>query len=579
MADKAKKTFTSAEIGIEPDGPVKFSSADLGIEPSIVEVPPETESALMKVVNLVAKPAGKALKTVSEPFAALDKISGAPVRAGLAAAQNDGNIIDILGAAGDQFAAGLPTAQRQGELLPTTPEMADLAYEGMTKSGIKPEFAASMAPPMGAVADIALDPTMLLPSRTATKAVETVGDLARLGVKKAGRAYGAAEAVATGAIAGTANFMTRGALQPEKALNMYKKLSSWEMLFPGDKQFGAMSRQGQKIGEMRQAFRAQPIAVPGSHETALGMISQIQEAQRRMAMPPAKAQAAIEFIKERAFEKRTNFDPLNPDVGAIEELVAKDMTLDELDDVVQNVDDIIYTPQGKDRSLDGFFGPAIKKTRAMADEVMQTVPEGQLFKSEKGQYEALATAGKERSHLVESMSDAGGVASLVTKEWWPVVAAKAIIPGTFVNALAVVKMPRETAQMLAKAQASGSVTMLRDALQSAAAKHPFITERLVRGTMLLAGKPQGNQTLDESEVELLAVPKSFDPEVIAQERTRIQNDSNIPSTQKAKALSDINKNGYVNLPQPEMAAADPTEQVFGGQVGLEDLVKSLEAVQ
>jgi len=585
MADaKNKKTFSSADLGIEPANIKKtFSSADLGVAPLLggSDGPQEDQSALMKVVNLIAKPAGKALETVAAPFAALDKVTSAPLRAGLGAAQGGANIVDSLGAAGDQLAAGIPTAHRQGELLPSTPEMSDIAYEGMTRGGIQPEFAASMAPPMGMLAEVALDPTMLIPGRPATKALDMAGDVVRTGARTLGKTAVTAEAATVGAIAGTASFMTRGALKPEKAINMYRRLSTMEMLMPGTKQYGKMSVQGAKIGAMREAFRAQPIAVPGSHDVALGIIDNLMQAQKRMAAPPAKAQATIEFIKERAFDRRVDFDPMNPDIPGVETLTARDLTLDELDDIVQNADDIIYTPQGKDRSLDGFFGPMIKKSRSMADEVMQTVPEGQLFKQEKGSYEALATAGKERSHLVESMSDMGGVAALVTKQWWPVVAAKAIVPGTFVNALAVVKMPRQAAAMLAKAQASGSVVAMREALEQVAAKHPFVTERLVRGTLLLAGKPMGSQTLSEDELPMLAQPKSFDPEVIAQERQRIQTDESIPSTERAKQLSAINKNGYVNLPAPEMAVVEPdqTQQVFGGEAGMQDLMRSLEAVQ
>lgn len=553
-----------------------------GDEP-IGDAPLEDESALMKVVNLVAKPAGKALETVSAPLAALDKVTGAPIRAGIGALQDGRNPFP---AAADQLVAGLPTAYSQGELLPTTPELSDVAFEGMTRNGIQPEYAAAMAPPMGAVGGVVLDPTLYIPGKMATKGVELVGDAARGIGKQLAKGASAVEGGIVKGIAHTGQFMSGGALKADKAMRMYKELNSLEMLVPGSKDWGFHAAQGKRLGEMREMLQSAKIEVPGSHDVALNMLSEIQAAQGRTISNP-NSQALVDFIKERAFTKKSDFATEMVDgvpvTRPVETLEARDLTLDELDDIVRNLDTLSFNPSGNPKVMKAIYGPAIRKSRQMADEILQTVPEGKLFKDEKTRFEALATAGTQRGKLLESMSNAAtvGVAALTTLDPVTLLMTRSIVPSTYVKALGVVRMPRDIAGALAKAQASGSVTMMREALKQAAEKYPMATERLIRGTVLMTGKMEGNQTLDEGEVEMLAVPKSFDPEVIAQERQRIQNDSSVPSTQKAKLLSDINKNGYVNLPAPEMAMEEPSvqDQVFGGQAGLGDLLKSLEAVQ
>lgn len=567
-------------------GIAELSDAELEAIASSPEV--EDQSAGAKVLELIAKPAGKALQTIGAPFVELDKVTAAPVRAAIGSVQEGGNILDAGGAALDQFKAGLPSAQGTGELLPTTPMMSDVALKGMTSQGIKPEYAATMAPAMGMVADVALDPTMYIPGGAATKGVELAGDAARAVGKGLAAGGRMAEKAATNAIAHTGQFMTGGALKADKALRMYKELNSLEMLVPGSKDWGYRAAQGRKLGDMREALQSAKIEVPGSHDVALNMLAEIQAAQGRTVTNPNSA-AIADFIKERAFKRSTQFetiqDPLlGPIQRPVESIEPRDLTLDELDDIVTNMDSLLFTPQGNPKVLKAIYGPAIQKSRRMADEIMQTVPEGELFKTEKRRFEALATAGTQRSKLVEGLSNAASVTAAAYTMLDPVamLTTRAIVPSSYIKALAVVGMPRDMMRVLSKAQASGSATMVREALQQAAEKYPKATERLVRGTLLMTGKPEGQQTLNEDEMETLALPKSFDPEIIMQERQRIEADENIPSTERAKQISNINKNGYVNMPATEldmMEEPTPEEQVFGGEDGLSALMQSLQAVQ
>jgi len=73
------------------------------------------------------------------------------------------------------------------------------------------------------------------------------------------------------------------------------------------------------------------------------------------------------------------------------------------------------------------------------------------------------------------------------------------------------------------------------------------------------------------------VPKSFDPDVIAMERAKIMNDDDMPSTAKAKRLSAMNKDGYVEIPGP--APAPMPAAAAAPPFNADDLMRSLEAVQ
>lgn len=72
------------------------------------------------------------------------------------------------------------------------------------------------------------------------------------------------------------------------------------------------------------------------------------------------------------------------------------------------------------------------------------------------------------------------------------------------------------------------------------------------------------------------VPKSFDPAIIAAERMKLQKNEGMSSVDKAKALSQMNKSGYVVLPEPE---PEIDVEQLPPDVDVDDLMQALEAVQ
>lgn len=73
------------------------------------------------------------------------------------------------------------------------------------------------------------------------------------------------------------------------------------------------------------------------------------------------------------------------------------------------------------------------------------------------------------------------------------------------------------------------------------------------------------------------VAKSFDPELVASERARLQDAEDMPSTERAKALTTLNKNGYVELPEPEAPEIDMEQ--LPPDVDVDDLMQALESAQ
>ncbi len=250
--------------------------------------------------------------------------------------------------------------------------------------------------------------------------------------------------------------------------------------------------------------------------------------------------------------------------GPAEQLVARDLTLDELDDLVREADDLGFTPVGNPRSQPAKWAPTVMGSRRLLNDAMQTVPAGQMFQEEKSHFAGLATAGQKRSKLVETMANAGTLAvgaTIGSLGGWVLspaaIAVQALKPSTYVNMLGVLKVPREMATSLRAAYDTGRIGIMRDALTQVAQRYPAATERLIRATALVSAKPLGRETLSPEEADTLAETRSFDPAEIEAERARILGDKSIPSTMRARALSDINRNGYVTTEGKEPARPMP----------------------
>lgn len=563
-------------------------------KPLPVAVPPGSPTAgdiASYVGSLIVEPAKQAGLTLSAPLAAMGKVTGAPLMAGAGALQRGEGLGGAADALVEQAKAGL-----DGEVLPTTPTGPEFIQAGLEQKGIPPELAAVPATVMGLGVEGVLDATNLIPGAGATKMARGMAKAGGKAASLAGKAVSPiaslaakAEGAAARGIAHTGSWMTGGVLDAEKAVRMYKQLSAAEMAFPGNMKRGALSQQGSLLGQMREAFRAEQITVPGSHDAAMNIQKMVADVEARGFRTPG-SERVLQKIKDTAFQTEVVMDPPSQTVmqnavgadvlvdvpaQAREVMKPRDLTLDEIDDLVRMFDDIGYTPLGNPRSMPAVWGPTVAKSRRLADEVLQTVPEGQLFKAEKTRFEALATAGRERSKLFEAGADMGKAAAIITKN--PVaLVTEFITPGAYVNMLAALKVPRHIASGAVQAKNAGGVA-IREFLTTLAEKEPFWAERMVRATVLLSNK-RLNQALTPEEVGSLAAHRVFDEEQVAAEKARIQSDPDMDSKTKAKRLSDINKNGYFIVEAPVKLEPEqtPTDQVFGGPDGLRNLMQSLE---
>ena len=559
---------------VSPDQ-VKVVDSPAGTAPT-----PQEPSTLDKLGSFlkesIGKPAAEALGTVTAPLVELDKVTGAPVRAAVGAGQRGEGLGGALDAAAAQLEAGLPkpgdVGLEAGQILPTTPTGTEIAFQGMTGAGMPAPFAATAAPFAGALTEAALDATNFVPSGAVRSAAKGAAKAAGEGLALAGKGLGKAEQAAASAIAQTGQSVTGGALKADKALQMYKELGAWEMIKPGSLDGGRLAKQAERVGAFREMLRSTPIEVPGSHDVAMEVKALVDEAEYRSGRTPG-SERLLQMIKERAFEKQVIVDPPRVEVvqdalgnaverpvpaQAREALVPRDLTLDELDDLVREADDLAFTPLGNPRSQPIKWGPTVKKSRAMLDEVMQTIPPGQMFKEEKQRFAALSTAGKERSKLVEAGADVAAMAGAITKNPLALV-AQAVTPKAFVGTLAVLKVPRDMAEALQAAHQTGRIAVMRDALTQFIGKYPEATERVARGLTLLTGKPAGQQYLTGDEAKDLYKIRIFDPEQVITEKQRIQNDPSMSSTQKARKLSEINRNGYITYDPPEAPQAQPQQ--------------------
>lgn len=656
--NKPFKKLPDPEPEFDPSKP--FKSLDEG--PSTLE---RVGEALNKII---VEPAKKAAGTILAPAAkageVMDRMTGAPLRAGVGALQRG----EGLGGAGsafvDQAAAGFDWELKDGEMptlghvLPTTPTGEQIAERGALQAGIAPEYAKTIAGPGGLAADAALDATNIIPAGPLAKGA---GKLRRgaLNLINKGEHFAAAGGKVLGVpvpgVMSVGRFMTAGTLNYQKAVKAVKQLNTLELWAPGNPQFGAMSKAMADVGEMRRALREKKITVPGSRDVALDVMRQIQEAAGRsishphaeelikkidsytweptvrvqeVPIPDEEIAARVAEIEgelarvhglldgtnpaeiaesgrpmqaEELVKSKTEAIALGQELGqykaylwqrqnpnaaphvkpftrTVEEPIMeqRELTLDELDDITGMLDELIYTGQGNERNLRRVYGPAVKASRAALDDVMQTVPEGTMFKAKKSHQEALMTASKGRSKLIETFAYATApTIGLITLDPASLLALS-ILPQSYMRVMGVLKIPGGIARTMLLARQTGKAAKIREALESIAGSHPAIAERLVRGTLLAASKPDGSIT--EEEAATLGRTRIFDPEQVMAEKLRLQADKDMPTGEKARKLSDIHRNGYVTMdgpapePEPEIEPGNP---ILGGQKGLQDLLRSL----
>lgn len=539
----------------------------------------KAESPLDLVLNAFIEPAKKVGGFITAPLVEVGKATGAPIRAGVGAMQRGEGFSGAAEAFSDQLGAGLPTIDginiAPGEILPTTPTGEEIAYQGIQSAGINPAFAASMAVPAGLMTEAALDVSSVIPGTPALKTARA----AEGGMLAAAKVAGKAEQAIARGIAKSGQVLTQGTIKAERALQMYKELSTMDMLMPGTKDFGKLKRQADIVGEMRNAFRHDKVTVPGSHDIVQQVNRLVSEAEYRSGRTPG-SERIRSMIADRAFEKQIVTEPpsvklvkdgLGADVevqvpgSQREVMVPRDLTLDELDDLVREADDLGFTPVGNPRSQPAKWAPTIAKTRGLMDEAMQSIPEGEMFKSEKQRFAALSTAGTKRSKLVETMSNTGTLAAGVMTLNPASVLLQAMKPSAYVNMLAALKVPAEAAQVLRASYESGKIGAIRDALVQVAEKYPRTAESMIRGATLVSGKPTAQQFLTPEEAGSLQDIRIFDLDQISEEKSRIQNDPDLSNVERAKKLQEINRNGYIRIKRPkaeEQAAEEFTSPIL-----------------
>jgi hypothetical protein len=582
---------------------------------------------------------------VTTPLEAMDKVTGAPLRAGMGALQGGKGFGGAADAALEQLAAGAPSMNPitkqvgSGELLPSTPTGKDIALKGMLGQGIAEPYAESMAPMVGAGAEVALDATNLIPGKLATGAAKGLKSGAIGAAKLGGKAL---DATASG-VSKLAPKFTR-VLKAEKAMQMYRDLNSWEMLFPGTRETGRAAEAMKVVGEAREAFRSQPVGVPGSHEAMERVAAAVKQGAYRAGKTEGSI-AVLDMIEQRAFEtvEITEDLPISraellpaieqakaelsmaqeeaarlasqgqgidaslqqqltsaaAEIHAMEQLAAdgkltrrqtrverrpKDLTLDELDDIYRKYNSMQYTPLGNERQLDPVWAPFVNDARAITDEIMQSIPEGQAFKAKKQRAESLMIAGRERSQLVELGADLEGIHAVKDLASGNIIKAgisamaQMVTPKGFVTVLAATKAPKDIARRLQAAYDSRSMVAVRNELSQLAESHPYLAERFARSVVLITGKPAAQQFITPEEAETLGARRIFDPMQVAAERRRLIDDRAMPSTERARALSKINRDGYVTMPgkEPPPPAAEPLLPEPEQQPDMGSMLKALK---
>jgi len=578
--------------------------------------------------QMVSEALAPVANVVTTPLVELDKLTGAPPRAAMGAIQRGEGFSGAGSAFVDQLQAGSPSLGAEGGLqagayLPTTPTGEEIAQRGMEQGGIEPEYAKHMAPAMGALTEGALDVTHIIPGKAISGVIKGAENMAAKGILRAGA------------------MASMGTLPYEKALAAAKRLKAAELIFPGSKDFGYMQQAMKDVGEARAALQANKISVPGSHAVALDAIKLIEANRGRLyGVGTANADALLEGIRDKAFEAREIvhdvpatmadvqmaaqdpsillFDtatnqpfvlqpgPMNSEgalasaLGSAQQAMEqgrlvkrqvyaehapKDLTIDELDDLTGILDTLVYTPAGNQKGLNRIWGPGLRKTRAELDASMQTVPEGQLFKRQKTRQADLMTAAKgRRAQTLVGMGIIGGstLGDVISDGELSITPAAiigaAMLPQTYMKMVGALKIPGEMARTLLMAHETGKGAAMRAALTKLSVHAPLVAERVIRGTVLLAGKPAAQQYITPEEAETLGKTRIFDPAQIEAEKDRLRNDKSMPSTMRAKALSDIHRNGYVTMegkeptPEPEAMAPEPGE----AQPDIESLLKAIK---
>jgi hypothetical protein len=151
-------------------------------------------------------------------------------------------------------------------------------------------------------------------------------------------------------------------------------------------------------------------------------------------------------------------------------------------------------------------------------------------------------------------------------------------PAAILQSMSVLGTSPQLQRALADALQSGGVYGLRETALMARRTHAIDLERLAKAADLVAQKPPGKQVLTPEEVQTLDAIRIFDPVQIAAEVERLKGDTSIPSTQRFKAISDINRNGYLMYEAPKAPAVEAPPPAVAPQApaDIETLLRAIK---
>jgi hypothetical protein len=243
---------------------------------------------------------------------------------------------------------------------------------------------------------------------------------------------------------------------------------------------------------------------------------------------------------------------------------AQDVTLDRIDEIIDNLNDLQWTPAGYDRYIKNRFKGAITRSRRALNDLMETVPEGEKFVPQKMRLHYLESVRPTRSALEETLGKRlviGGLGTAIAGQYihpgaeivglLVAAAGLATKPSTYAKLLGMIKAPNDMAEGIVAAAKMAKLTDVAAAVNKYAVKYPTVTERFIRGLLILSGKPSGQEFLTKDEAKSLDGTKDFDLESVNAEIMRLQQDDSIPSDEKAKKITEINKRGYVDVEMPK----------------------------
>lgn len=316
--------------------------------------------------------------------------------------------------------------------------------------------------------------------------------------------------------------------------------------------------------------------VPENAEVIVAKMAELEAAGQQMAqeytVASSAAQASMDnFIKEAMYKVNT--------------APPRDTNIAQLDGILEEIDLLHYTPHGEPKQIRRRFESVQKRARANLVEILDKTPEGKGTEllDKRHDIHLLHLAQPKRSQLTEgrsAMLGAGGIGLLMHPNEllnatgiFSIMAGYAIRPKTYMELLAISKIPEDAVKGLAAAHRSGKMGRMAQATFTAMEKYPKSTERFFRLLAISSGKPAFNQELTPEETKDLGKIRETDPEAVESELQRLFKDDSIPDVDKARKVNFINKHGYfISDEEPDQYAGlekwDTSKALtgMGGQV-------------